>query len=81
MTIIVPVRETLSSHVRPPRAQDQSEAKAEATSSPAAPLPPDGGPDRDRAIDAQAFAAKQRQRDKAHLSVDMRLVVQNDIQQ
>jgi hypothetical protein len=29
----------------------------------------------------QAFAAKQRQRDKAHLSVDMRLLVQNDIQQ
>jgi hypothetical protein len=61
VTIIVPVRETLSSHVRPTRAQDQSEAEAEATSSPAAPLPPDGGSDRDRAIDAQAFAAKQRQ--------------------
>jgi hypothetical protein len=46
-----------------------------------APLPPDGGSHRDRAIDAQAFAAKQRQRDKAHLSVDMRLLVQNGIQQ
>jgi hypothetical protein len=46
-----------------------------------APLPPDGGSHRDRAIDAQAFAGKQRQREKAHLSVDMRLVVQNGIQQ
>jgi hypothetical protein len=58
VTIIVPVRETLSSHVRPTRAQDQSEAEVEAPSSPAAPLPPDGGSDRDRAIDAQAFRSK-----------------------